>query len=207
MIEHASHVLPAQGPITVFIHHNTLHAFDNLPFHEAVKKGAQVFGCQPYLTEDRYREALGRGRIRFDELREVLENDLGDRAMEAIPGVGTRLAMRLAMLQYPLRTGPTEELVWYVAETNALRRVRREASSAIRARMIAETRRWVMRDLRGGADVSLNGAPKRPHGRPVPASLVELLGRFGESTMESWSEDDWESFTLQCCSARSVARV
>ena len=129
------------GPITVFIHHNTLHAFESLPFHEAVKKGAQVFGCQPYLTEDRYREALGRGRIRFDEPREVLEKDLGDRANEAIPGVGTRLALRLAMLQYPLRSGPTEELLWYVAETNALRRVRREASSAIRARMIAETRR------------------------------------------------------------------
>ena len=47
------------------------------------------------------------------------------------------------MLQYPLRTGPTEELVWYVAEADALRRVRAEASSAVRARMIAETRRWV----------------------------------------------------------------
>ena len=28
------------------------------------------------------------------------------------------------MLQYPLRVGPTEELVWYVAEANALRKVR-----------------------------------------------------------------------------------
>ena len=43
------------------------------------------------------------------------------------------------MLQYPLRSGPTEELVWYVAEANALRRVRSEVSSAVRARLIAET--------------------------------------------------------------------
>ena len=55
-IGHASHLLPAQGPITVFIHHNTLHAFEDLPFHDAVKKGAQIFGCHPYLSEDRYRE-------------------------------------------------------------------------------------------------------------------------------------------------------
>ena len=54
VIEHAAHVLPAQGPITVFIHHNTLHAFEDLPFGEAVKKAARVFGCQPYLSEDRW---------------------------------------------------------------------------------------------------------------------------------------------------------
>ena len=61
IIEHAAHVLPAQGPITVFIHHNTLHAFEDLPFHEALKKGAQIFGCQTYLSEDRYRVLLAHG--------------------------------------------------------------------------------------------------------------------------------------------------
>ncbi len=131
-IEHASHLLPAQGPITVFIHHNTLHAFEDLPFHEAVKRGAQVFGCHPYLSEDRYREELRKGRIRFSELQDVLEEDLGDRATEPVPCFGTLRDLRLTMLQYPLRTGPTEELTWYVAEANALRRVRQEASSAIR---------------------------------------------------------------------------
>src|SRR4051794_17584166 len=127
VVEHAAHLLPAQGPITVFIHHNTLHAFEDLPFHDAVKKGAHVFGCHPYLSEDRYREELGRGRIRFSELQEVLERDLNGRAGEKVPCFGTRLDLRLAMLQYPLRTGPTEELVWHVAEANALRRVRQEA--------------------------------------------------------------------------------
>src|SRR6516162_991021 len=106
VIEHAAHLLPAQGPITVFIHHNTLHAFEDLPFEEAVKKGAGVFGCQPYLTEERYREALGRGRIRFAELQEVVEEDLGERARDRVLGATTRLELRLAMLQYPLRFGP-----------------------------------------------------------------------------------------------------
>ncbi len=80
----------------------------------------------------------------------MLEHDLGARAGEEIPCFGNRLGLWLAMLQYPLRSGPTEELVWYVAEANALRRVRSEVSSAVRARLIAETRRWVIRDLRGG---------------------------------------------------------
>lgn len=50
-VNHAAHLLPAQGPITVFIHHNTLHAFEDLPFTEAVRRGAEVFGCQTYLSE------------------------------------------------------------------------------------------------------------------------------------------------------------
>ena len=199
-IEHASHVLPAQGPITVFIHHNTLHAFEDLPFYEAVKKGAQIFGCHPYMSEDRYRDALARGRIRFSELQEVLEHDLGTRSGEEIPCFGNRLGLFLAMLQYPLQTGPTEELVWYVAEANAMRRVRSEVSSAVRARLIAETRRWVIRDLRGGTGGAQNGAVAVP----LSASLVEMLHRFGASRIESWTDDDWEGFTLQalwrlCC--------
>src|SRR5262245_42899976 len=83
-IEHAAHLLPAQGPITVFIHHNTLHAFEDLPFTEAVKKAARVFGCRPYLTEERYRQELGRGRIRFADLHAVLQEDLGPRADEKV---------------------------------------------------------------------------------------------------------------------------
>ena len=56
MIEHAAHFLPSQGPIRVFIHHNTLHAFEHLPFHEAVKRGGATYGCHPDRPEDRYRE-------------------------------------------------------------------------------------------------------------------------------------------------------
>ncbi len=209
VIDHAAHLLPMQGPITSFVHHNTLHAFEDLPFVDAVKKGGQVFGCQPFLGEDRYREELNRGRIRFAELQQVLEQDLGASASQPVPPFGTRLDLRLAMLQYPLQSGPTAELIWFVAEVNGLHRVRSEVSSAFRARMIAETRRWVSRDLRSGIDSAStaqgNGTSRRSGEREgVPASLTELLGRFGESMMESWSDADWEGFTLQalwrvCC--------
>jgi uncharacterized protein YbcC (UPF0753/DUF2309 family) len=200
-IDHAAHLLPAQGPITVFIHHNTLHAFEDLPFEEAVKKGARVFGCHPYLTEDQYRDKLLSGRIRFDDLRLVLEADLGPRASERILNLATRLELRLAMLQYPLQIGPTEELVWLVAEKDALRRVRSEASSAVRERLIAETRRWVMRDLRGGNESVPAGPTQR---RPRANGLAGLLARLGDTKIETWKKDKWESFTLQalwrlCC--------
>ena len=50
LVEKAAHLLPSQGPIEVFVHHNTLHALEDLPFHEAVIRGAKQFGGQPYLS-------------------------------------------------------------------------------------------------------------------------------------------------------------
>lgn len=194
VIEHAAHLLPAQGPITVFIHHNTLHAFEHLTFTEAVKKGAKTFGCQPYLAEERYRQELGRGRIRFADLQAVLREDLAKRADDKILGQTTRLELRQAMLQYTLRFGPTAELLWFVAETDALRRVRKDASAAARGRLVAETRRWVMRDLRGGHEAGRDG--KGPATR-ASAGLSKLLERFGESRLEDASENVWEAFALQ----------
>lgn len=186
-IEHAAHLLPAQGPIGVFIHHNTLHAFEELPFHEALRKGSALFGCQPYLPEQHYRDALEVGRIRFAELQTVLKEELGDAAETSILRLGSRLDLRLAMLQHPLHSGPTEELLWLVAETDALRCFRPEAA-AYRSRVIAEMRRWVMRDPRGVAGTGLAG----------------LLRRSGADTLENWSPRQWETFTLQalwrvCC--------
>jgi uncharacterized protein YbcC (UPF0753/DUF2309 family) len=184
-IDHAAHLLPAQGPIGVFIHHNTLHAFENLAFEEAVERGGAVFGCQPYLPEEQYRVALERGRIRSDDLRTVLMEDLGARGLEPVPPYGTRLDLRLIMLQYPTRSGGEAEIRWFVEETDALRRVRPEASEATRAKLVGETHRWVMRDLRGDG----------PGGRP--AWLTRVIDRFGEADMDAWPEDAWEACTLE----------
>ena len=85
-----------------------------------------------------------------------------------------------------------------------LRRIRDDVSAADRARLIAETRRWVIRDLRAFDEVSRNGSAATEGNRTIPESLAELLFRLGKSRMEYWSDEDWERLTLQalwrvCC--------
>ena len=105
-IDHAAHLLPAQGPITVFVHHNTLHGFEDLPFEEAVRKAADVFGCHAYLSEERYRQELDRGRIQQQDLNESLLDSLGDDAQMSFGFLGTRFHVRNAMLRHPLHSIP-----------------------------------------------------------------------------------------------------
>lgn len=90
VLDHVAHLLPVQGPIGVFIHHNTLHAFQHLPFEEAVLKAADIFGAQPYMTERAYRDSLADGRIRLEDLDAVIEAEGVDpelRRLMLVPGI------------------------------------------------------------------------------------------------------------------------
>jgi uncharacterized protein len=196
VIEHAAHMLPAQGPITVFVHHNTLHAFEQLTFHEAVKKAGKIFGCQPYLSEDRYHQELARGRIREVDLTEVLREEMGPSADEPVLSFGTRFDLRLAMLKYPIRQAPDAELRWFIAETDALTRYRADAPAAARERFLEGTRHWVMRDVRGGLAPKGGDRPGQEDRRDHDA-LADLFRNFGASSIEHWSPKTWEAFALQ----------
>ncbi len=188
-IDHAVHLLPCQGPITVFVHHNTLHAFEDLNFDEAVKKGRKIFNCHPYLPEEKYREKLLNGRIRKKDLESALIDDLGDEADQLISFLGTRFYLRLAMLQYPLQTGPSSELRWVVAETDALRQFRNEISPENRERIIESTKRWILRDL-------LNGKSSLAENERVSQVLKKLFRNFDKTSINRWSEQEWEAFSL-----------
>lgn len=193
-IEHAAHYLPAQGPIEVFVHHNTLHAFENECFESAVVHAGELFGCEPFMSEAAYREQLQQGRIRVSDLEAVLAEDLGDEADRLIAHFGTRYALRLAMLESPLRVAPDAELRWIMSETDALDHFREEVKSDTRQRLIGETRSW---------------AQQHPDElKRQPDWLLRLAAR----NSARWSDTNWESFVLQflwhvCRCGVSVADV
>lgn len=126
VVARAANLLPIPGPVTAFAFLNTLQALEDLPFDEGMRRGASLYGAQPYLSKERYREHLASGRIRLDDLGEMLRRDLGRRADEPIASLTTRLQLRLAMLQFPIKSGPDSELRWFVAETDALQKMRDE---------------------------------------------------------------------------------
>jgi uncharacterized protein YbcC (UPF0753/DUF2309 family) len=196
MIRQISRLLPAQGPITAFVFLNTLEGLEHLPFDAGVEEGARLFGCQPYLDEDFYREQIKRGRISPDGLREALRDDLGDAGTTRVIQRTTRYELRLAMLTTQLRVGRPAELRWFVAETNALNEFRAEAPAAKVQEILSETKRWALSAFAppGERPSASFDAETEARLETVFAGLPE---RFGRARMGQWTEATWVKFSLQ----------
>lgn len=123
IIAAAASYLPAQGPITTFIHHNTLHAFEDLPFEDAVVEASRRLGTQPFLDAAWYGRELARGRIRVEDVDAVLASD-GPPA-DAPRLAGDRLAPRdlARLLLLNTDVGPQSDAAarWTLTETDAVR--------------------------------------------------------------------------------------
>jgi len=67
------HYLPTQGPLKDFVHHNTLHAFQDMKFYDAIYKASAIFGYQTTLTLTEYRDLYAIKRITPKILSRVIK--------------------------------------------------------------------------------------------------------------------------------------
>ncbi|MFN9334572.1 MAG: putative inorganic carbon transporter subunit DabA, partial [Planctomycetota bacterium] len=77
ILAHVGHYVPEQAPLHTFVHHNTLHAFEHLPFDRAVVEATKLFGAEPYQSEAAFAAHLRGGRILAVDLDAVVAEDLG----------------------------------------------------------------------------------------------------------------------------------
>lgn len=77
VLHELAHLLPAQAPLKDFVHHNTLHAFQHLPFHEALQLSSENFGYKVYWNLATFRDLYHRKKISSDILERVIANHKG----------------------------------------------------------------------------------------------------------------------------------
>ena len=108
MVNHVAHLLPKQGPIGVFVHHNTLHAFEDLPFEQAVIEAWTLFGAEPYMSEAAYRADLACGRIHLEDIDAVLDSEPDAVVFSRL----SRRSLRRAMITPGVREFDAATIMW-----------------------------------------------------------------------------------------------
>jgi hypothetical protein len=171
VLDHAAHLLPMQGPIGVFVHHNTLHAFEDRPFEQAVVEAAELFRTEPYMSEAAYRSELARGRIRAEDIHAVL-----DRESDAVifPKL-TRHSLRKAMMTPGVREFDAATVLWRTEQGDLSRDFEQPALRALfqacSARVIAP---------------ELEVSEPRPLDEIIHPWLIRLCSVFLDQGMTYW---------------------
>lgn len=140
-IEHLDHLLPGQAPILNFVHHNTLHGYQHLPFTEALAQAEQRTGIRGYLPEAEYRGLYEAGRITDADLEAVLAQEGTSSTLPGISGLADLPASQNDIDHLVLTKGfealSPAELRWQVEEMGALDWLQPDLPPATRTRLLA----------------------------------------------------------------------
>jgi hypothetical protein len=85
-----------------------LHAFEKLPFEQAVIQAWTLFGAEPYMSEAEYRGELARGRIHLQDIDVVLD---GEPDSVVFPRLSRR-SLRRAMITPGVREFDAATVLW-----------------------------------------------------------------------------------------------
>jgi uncharacterized protein YbcC (UPF0753/DUF2309 family) len=144
-VEHLGHVLPGQAPILNFVHHNTLHGYQHLPFPEALAAAERLTGIHGYLPETEFRGFYAKGRILDADLDAALaeQADLQPET-ELCALAGQHIRRRdiyRAALVYGLEPLTPSQLTWRIEELKVLERFPDDVPITVRQRLLESYRR------------------------------------------------------------------
>lgn len=140
VVEHVGHLLPSQGPITTFVHHNTLHGLQHLPFDEAAVAAEDLFGAQAYVPNEVSRAHYRRGRITDADLDAVAADRSEPEEGRVIGTVGGTTVMdtdvRRLHLLHGINPMDISMLRFLIFERGATRRLMDDLPPSTRAEIL-----------------------------------------------------------------------
>jgi uncharacterized protein YbcC (UPF0753/DUF2309 family) len=195
-LQHIAHLLPAQAPLRDFVHHNTLHALQHLPFVEALGEAERMTGARPWLDEARCRELFRLGRVDASDLAAALRQLPATRSDEPLLTGSARGLRRgdvlQASLRYPSAAISAARLRWQLEEKLAGERLQADLDPLARQALLTAAAADGLDERAAVADLWATACALRGSAEAVAPSCAEpsatdaaalwqkLVGRLGD---------------------------
>jgi uncharacterized protein YbcC (UPF0753/DUF2309 family) len=189
------HVLPGQAPLLDFVHHNTLHGDQPLPFAAALEAAERRTGIRGFLPDEEFRKFHAQGRIQDEDLEAALSGQADIRSDEPLITLADRPLLRREVyriaLLYGIEAITPGRLNWLTEETYALDRFQDDVPPPARHRLVESLKqramdnheplreRELIRDLWRACLAVLGLDELAPH----PEELTDLSVRQAESLL------------------------
>ncbi len=187
IINVVSHLLPSQGPIQSFVHHNTLHHFEEYNFFDGVEKAASIYSARPYLSEQRYQEEYQRGRIAQSDLNRALKES----NLDGTPWMfsySKRKLYRSLMLAAPVSSN-SETLRWRLLEDGQLEKFHETVHQEKRNKFLNQDKENFSKALIEEINSKISKIAK--WGGYVPTIWLERINKeVFEKKISEWMEKD-----------------